>query len=113
MVAALSISSLAAAGYIGPSDENQPQNAKAVLDKPKDDQFVVLKGYLIKQVSSDKYQFGDDSGEIRVEIDHNLFTSDPIDENTLVEIRGEVEKDFMDSPEIDVNHLAIIQPAQP
>ncbi|QAB15131.1 NirD/YgiW/YdeI family stress tolerance protein [Hydrogenovibrio thermophilus] len=109
-VGALLLSFSVNAAYVGPSSEDQPRSVKQILANPQDDQFVVLKGYLTQQVSSDKYIFKDDTGEIRVEIDHDLFTSDPIKADTLVEIRGEVEKDFLKTPEIDVDHLSIVKP---
>jgi uncharacterized protein (TIGR00156 family) len=79
-----------------------------ILENPKDDQLVTLQGYLIKKVSSDKYIFKSEKDEIRVEIDHYVFPKQPFDRNVLIEITGEVEKDFLESPEIDVDRLIIV-----
>lgn len=68
----------------------------------------MLEGYLVKKVGAKKYLFSDGSAEIRVEIDRRHFPSTPITEKTKVRIRGEVEKDFLKSPEIDVDDLAIV-----
>ena len=67
---------------------------------------MVLRGYLVKQVGTKKYMFSDGTGEIRVEIDFEDFRGLIVDAKTRVEIRGEVEKDFLESPEIDVDVIS-------
>ncbi|MEG1329269.1 MAG: NirD/YgiW/YdeI family stress tolerance protein [Janthinobacterium sp.] len=44
-----------------------------------------------------------------MDIDDKVFMNRKIDARTQVEIRGEVEKDFMESPEIDVDVLTVVQ----
>lgn len=101
------------AQFVGPSSSSrqQPRNVADILRNPIDDQQVVLRGRITQQVGKKKYIFADDTGEIRVEISPKKFPSRPIDDKTLVEIRGEVEKDFLQSPEIDVDSLIILEPA--
>jgi uncharacterized protein (TIGR00156 family) len=82
----------------------------SILDDPIDDQNVKLTGYLIKKVSSDKYLFKSGDVQIRVEIDNHVFPKQPFDEDTLITIIGEVEKDFLQSPEIDVDVIEIAEP---
>ncbi|MGB4813287.1 MAG: NirD/YgiW/YdeI family stress tolerance protein [Methylophilaceae bacterium] len=91
------------AEYIGPSAHKTIESVAEILKNPKDDQRVMLRGYLIKQVGPEKYIFSDGSNEIRVEIDAEDFHGLTVDAKTRVEIIGEVEKDFLVSPEIDVN----------
>ncbi|MEG1327528.1 MAG: NirD/YgiW/YdeI family stress tolerance protein [Janthinobacterium sp.] len=43
-----------------------------------------------------------------MDIDDKVFMNRKIDASTRVEIRGEVEKDFMESPEIDVDVLTVV-----
>ena len=74
-----------------------------------DDQTVQLQGSIIEQVGDETYIFADDTGEIRVEIDDDLFRNQPITPDMTVAISGEVEKDFMRSPEIDVEELSIVE----
>ncbi|KAF7599058.1 MAG: hypothetical protein CGU28_08005 [Candidatus Dactylopiibacterium carminicum] len=97
------------AQYTGPGSQPLVTSLQAVLSKPVDDQQVTLRGRILRQVSGDKYIFSDGRDEIRVEIDDKLFAGKPVSANTLVEISGEVEKDFMESPEIDVDALRIIE----
>lgn len=104
----LAVAPFASAQYFGPGAQGSVQNVKAVLDNPVDDQYVVLRGSLTSQVSSEKYMFSDGSGEIRVEIDNDIFPRHRIGPETVVEIYGEVEKDYMMSPEIDVDRVLVI-----
>lgn len=98
------------AQYTGPTARTAPRNVADILKNPIDDQDVVLRGHILRQLSKEKYMFSDGSGEIRVEIDTKKFPPQPINEKTLVELRGEVEKDFMQAPEIDVDTLFVIEP---
>ncbi|RYF01478.1 MAG: NirD/YgiW/YdeI family stress tolerance protein [Comamonadaceae bacterium] len=98
----------ALAQYTGPSATPAYRNVGEVLKNPVDDAKVAFTGHLLRKVSNDKYIFSDGTGEIRVDIDDKHFPPTPIDEKTKVQIRGEVEKDFLESPEIDVESLAVV-----
>ncbi|MCB5161915.1 YgiW/YdeI family stress tolerance OB fold protein [Marinomonas algarum] len=97
------------AQYVGPNAVVKT-DLKQILADPVDDEYVKLKGYLIKKLSSDKYLFSDGAEQIRVEIDQFLFPTQPFDDKDLIEIEGEVEKDFLESAEIDVDRLTIVNP---
>lgn len=103
------LSPLASAQYVGPSTAPTYRSVADVLKNPIDDAPVVLSGHIIKQVGRKKYIFSDGTAEIRLEVDQKHFPSTPINEKTQVQIRGEIEKDFLQSPEIDVEYLAIIK----
>ena len=94
------------AQYKGPQAAIQ-QQIKAILDNPKDNQGVRLTGYLTEKLSHEKYWFSDGTHQIRVEIEPEDFPAGEFDENDLIEIHGEVEKDFLESPEIDVEYITI------
>lgn len=103
----------ATAQFIGPGTSDI-MTVKSVLDRPVDDMFVTLKGYIVKKISHDKYIFKDNTGEIRVDIDEKYFPyGTPITAQTLVMIQGEVDKDFMTSPEIEVKQFVIVPVAAP
>ena len=107
--AAALLAGSAHAQYVGPSTgPDSPKTVAAILKKPVDDQAVVLGGQLLRKVGNEKYTFSDGTAEIRVEIDDKVFMNRKIDAKTQVEIRGEVEKDFMESPEIDVSVLTVV-----
>ena len=71
----------------------------------KDDTKVQLKGYIVKSVGDEKYQFRDQSGTITVDIDDELWNGKPISAKTPVTILGEVDIDYkpMKRVEIDVD----------
>jgi uncharacterized protein (TIGR00156 family) len=101
---------LAYAQYAGPSSAKPAARASfatvaEILKNPVDDVQVTLDGHLVRQVGKEKYLFTDGTGEIRVEIDTEDFPAVRIDDKTKVKLQGEVEKDFMQSPEIDVKQL--------
>lgn len=106
----LGVSGLAQAYYAGPGSSQAPKSVADILKNPIDDEEVVLKGKLVRKLRHDKYMFSDGTGEIRVEIDHEDFRGQRVTESTVIEIVGEVEKEFMESPEIDVDRLTIITP---
>lgn len=77
------------------------------VKKLADDSFVVLKGNIIKQVGKKDYIFKDSTGEIQVEIDHRRWRGQAVSPTDLVEISGEVDKDW-NSVEIEVKNIRII-----
>lgn len=106
--ALLSAAAPAMAQYAGPSNQASVQSVAQILKNPVDDQQVVLRGKVVRKVGNEKYLFSDGTAEIRVDIDNKHFVNLKIDGKTTVEIRGEVEKDFMESPEIDVDFLTVV-----
>lgn len=109
LAAAVLATTPALAQFTGPGALPAATSVQAILDKPVDDQRVSLRGKIVRQLKGDKYMFSDGKAEIRVEIDSHLFPAGtPINASTVVEISGEVEKDFVESPEIDVDSLRIV-----
>lgn len=98
----------AQAQFTGPGALPVKTSLAEVLANPVDDQRVKLRGHLIKQLSSDKYLFSDGSQQIRVEIDHKDMPSQAFGPDVTLVIEGEVEKDFLESPEIDVDRVSIV-----
>lgn len=76
-----------------------------VLKNPIDDIPVTLEGSIVKKLAKEKYLFTDGSGEIRIEIENEDLPATPITDNMRVRISGEVEKDFLVSPEIEVDRV--------
>ncbi|MDR3053999.1 MAG: NirD/YgiW/YdeI family stress tolerance protein [Zoogloeaceae bacterium] len=96
-----------AAQYLGPGAQAPSQSVAAALSA-KDDSLVDISGYIIKQLTHEKYIFSDGKDQVRIEIDRDIFPNHGINEKTRVRIRGEVEKDFLESPEIDVESIDIL-----
>lgn len=82
---------------------------KQMKDTARDDQMVVLEGYLVDQVKHDKYTFKDATGTVLVEIDDRIFAGQRVDGKTKIRIEGEFEKDFMNPDEVEVYRLTILR----
>lgn len=98
------------AGYDGPISGSLA-NTVAQARQLADDAPVVLTGKIISQIAGkkDEFIFRDQTGEIRVEIDDDVFAGRRVTQHDTVRISGEVEKDFGKEVEIDVKHLDIVQ----
>ncbi len=91
-----------AGGYTGPSAASM---TVAEAKKLGDDTPVVLIGKLEKSLGGEKYLFTDNTGSVTVEIDNDDWRGLTVNDKDTVEIRGEVDKDFMNF-EIDVDSIA-------
>lgn len=96
------------AQYSGPGAQAPVQSVAAVA-AAKDDAVVDITGFIVRQLTADKYLFSDGKQQIRVEIDSAVFPRQPISEKTRVRIHGEQEKDFLESPEIDVKLVEVLK----
>ncbi len=107
----LLLSCTAGAEYIGPGTVRPPASLTELLQNPVEGLGVQLRGRLMQQLNGTKYMFSDGKSQIRVQITNELFPRQTVDERVEIEIVGRVEKDFMESPEIDVSAITIIEPA--
>ena len=69
---------------------------------------IVLRGHIVEQVGPDRYRFEDTSGSIRIDADPGRFPSPPINENTTVDIIGNVDQRYVNEVEIDVSHIRVV-----
>lgn len=104
LVAALGTAS---AQYIGPGTSRAPNSLTELLQSPADGQAVQLSGRLLQKLNHNKFLFSDGKSQIRVQINADQFPPQAIDDKTEVDITGMVEKDFMETPEIDVKTIAV------
>ena len=89
-------------GYTGPTiDTASVADAK----KLSDDTPVVLVGKISKSLGGEKYLFSDGTDTVTIEIDDDDWRGLSVSEKDTVEIRGEVDKDFL-SVEIDVDSIS-------
>lgn len=96
------------AGYAGPSTVPM-MNAKELLANGKDDQYVKLKGKLLNHKGGEEYEFADQSGKMTVEIDAKRFPEGAkIDQNTLVELTGEFDKETFGESTLDVKQIKVV-----
>ncbi|MGH8855753.1 MAG: YgiW/YdeI family stress tolerance OB fold protein [Telluria sp.] len=98
----------APSGYTGPSSVPL-MKAKDLLDKGKDEQHARLQGKLVSHKGGENYEFADASGKITVEIDAELFPAGvTIDQNTLLELTGEFEKETFEESSFEVSQLKVV-----
>lgn len=75
-----------------------------------DDQYVILEGYIIRQLSGETFLFKDSTGEIHLDIDHKInYMLEGVDDKTLVQIYGEFDKSRFGPDEVEVKSLKIIK----
>ncbi|MCL2007561.1 MAG: NirD/YgiW/YdeI family stress tolerance protein [Treponema sp.] len=58
----------------------------------RDDAPVILRGRVLRFLGNERYLFADDTGTITVEIKRRIWGTLSIDENDIVEISGEIER---------------------
>ena len=70
-----------------------------------DDTKVQLKGYVVKSLGDEKYEFKDRTGTMMVDIDDELWQGKSISAKTPITIMGEVDVDYkpLKRVEIDVD----------
>ena len=100
--------SIAMAGGFTSKHSSETISVKEAL-KLNDDAKVVLEGKIKSQIKSDKYEFVDKNGDvIVVEIDNKKWGNVTANEDTLLRIRGEVDKDLTKT-KIDVGSVEVIK----
>lgn len=96
-----------AGGYNGPSTTQAVTTIKEAKEL-RDDANVRLQGQIVKHIDKDKYLLKDKTGEIVIEIDKDDWNGLVVNEKDVVEIVGEVDKDW-NSVEIDVDSISKVQ----
>ena len=108
----------AAPGYQGPSASyggfqgpTGGTDNDTVALKAWDESPVVLTGNIVERLagSDDKYMFRDATGQIIVDIDHELFWGKTVTPANTVRIAGEVDKEMFEATKIDVKFLEVIK----
>lgn len=68
-----------------------------------DDSKVQIKGYVVKALGDEKYQFRDATGSINVEIDDKLWKGKAVSAKTPVTIIGEVDVDHKPTKRVEID----------
>lgn len=107
MAVLISVAVASRAQYVGPNSAHLT-TVKQLLERGADDQRATVRGRIISHDGDDNYTFADETGSMRVEISRRHFPKDePIDANRLVELHGELDKDFYRT-EFDVDSLRLL-----
>ena len=103
-------------GFSGPTTTTQSQSGGVVgpngsittvasAKSLRDDAWVTLRGNIVERISDDLYVFKDATGTVNVDIDHKRWNGVTVTPQDVVEIQGEVDKDW-NSVEIDVKQIS-------
>ncbi len=98
IVMILNTSLVFAVGFTG---QIAKYSVKDALKQP-DDSYVTVQGNIVKKISSDKYLFKDETGNMTVEIDHEKWGNIEASEKDTLELTGEIERKF-NSIHLDVD----------
>ena len=97
-----------AGGFVSNHKSENVISVKEAL-KLNDDAKVMLEGKIKSHIKSDKYEFADKNGDtIVVEIDNNKWGNVTANEDTLLRIRGEMDKDLTKT-KIDVDSVEVVK----
>jgi protein ygiW len=97
-----------AGGFVSNHKSENVISVKEAL-KLNDDAKVVFEGKIKSHIKSDKYEFADKNGDtIIVEIDNNKWGDVTANEDTLLRIRDEADKDLKKT-KIDVDSVEVIK----
>ena len=107
-IASLAASITMAGGFASKHSSENVISVKKAL-KLNDDAKVVLEGKIKSHIKSDKYEFVDKNGDvIVVEIGDKKWGNVTANEDTLLRIRGEVDKELTKT-KIDVDSVEAIK----
>ncbi|MBQ7618029.1 MAG: NirD/YgiW/YdeI family stress tolerance protein [Desulfovibrio sp.] len=95
-------------GFQGPGGTGNISTVRQALSA-MDDSHVVLTGYIVRRLGGDHehYLFKDNTGEITIDVDDELFMGRTVTPQTKIRISGEVDRDFGRGAKIDVKYLEI------
>ncbi len=94
------------AEYVGPFPAATA--VARVVQQPVNDQLVVVRGLLVKRLGLELYLLRDETGEVAVEIDPELFPRGQVKAETPVEVRGRVETGWRGGPRIEAHGLVVL-----
>lgn len=72
--------------------------------------YAVVTGQIINRLREDYYTFRDDTGEISVEIDPNIWKNRPVNPETTVRLFVEVDSNVVGRRYLWVESIEIVEP---
>lgn len=98
-----------AGGFEGPSAKPASELTIKQALEMRDDSIVALKGKIVNSLGDEKYTFRDATGDIIIEIDDEDWKGIKVTPENTIEIVGEVDKEVMEAPKIDVKSFSVMQ----
>ena len=101
------------AQYTGPSSTDRIYTVKEIKENAsqldKSDELVRVRGFIVKQINKDTFQFQDKTGTIKIELKKKYMPAEPFDEKTELILTGEVDYDFLEGTEIEVEEVEFVK----
>lgn len=108
------VKTAAFAQFTGPNSTDKMYTVKEIKSSAakldRSEELVKVKGFIVKQVNKDTYKFKDSTGDILVEIKKRYLPAKPFDEKTELILIGEVDYDFLEGTEIEVEQVLFVEP---
>ena len=96
-----------AGGFDGPSANSVAMTTVKDAQNQRDDTMVTLQGNIVNSLGDEKYTFKDSTGEMVIEIDDEDWHGVKVVPENVVEIYGEVDRDYNKPTKIDVKSLKL------
>lgn len=108
LIASGAVAAEPAGGFRGPDSLRLVTVAEA--GQLGDDTAVKLQGHIVRALGDGRYEFKDQTGTITVEIEREDWNGVEATPETLIEIQGEIDKDWYRSGvEVDVDSVRLVQ----
>ena len=75
----------------------------------RSDLLVKLKGHITEQINHEDFWFRDSTGKIKIEIDLKNMPQTPFNDKTELIIIGEVDADWLEGVELEVEQIQFIK----
>lgn len=113
LIMLISFSSLSFGQFQGPKPTDRTYTAKEIKDNAsrldRSDELVKIKGFIVKQINENTYEFRDNTGTIRLEIDDKRLPDRPFDESTELIFIGEIDHDLFEPVEMEVKEVQFVK----
>lgn len=106
--ASIGLATSAHAQFTGSGELKTLERVSDILLRPVVDQPVLLRGRIVRELSSRLYQFTDGASEIPVAITESMFAGETISDESMVEIAGKVRKDFRSAPFVVADRFRVL-----
>lgn len=109
----LTASLLAACSQNAPQNQVFGQTTNSVMNIAQvknqyDDAIVTFTGKIVRQVDGEEYIVADQTGEIRVEIDHHVWNGVNVTSADTIRIHGKVDKETFET-QVDARSVEKVQ----
>lgn len=107
ILVAFLLPAIALAQFTGPTVQGQASTV-AQAQKARVDSYVTVTGNIVSHLREDYYTFRDSTGEIRVEIEPEVWRNREVGPNTTVRLLAEVDRNAAGTLYLWVQSLEIV-----